>query len=265
MKIGFIGTGNMGSALISAAAKKNNYKIYVYDTNADKAASVAAANSATVANADSIAKECNFVILGVKPAVISTVMESIADEINDKTVIVSMAAGVSTKKIEDIAARHQKHPSVIRIMPNTPVIVGEGTILYSPGKNASENDIEIFKDIFEFAGDIFLIDEEKIDAGCAVSGCGPAFVYMFIEAIADEAVACGLTAEQAYRYACTTLRGAAKTVLETKKPPKELRDAVCSPAGSTIEGVRALEAGEFYKTVRGAVKASFERTKELGK
>jgi len=116
-----------------------------------------------------------------------------------------------------------------------------------------------------FSGDIFLIDEEKIDAGCAVSGCGPAFVYMFIEAIADEAVACGLTAEQAYRYACTTLRGAAKTVLETKKSPKELRDAVCSPAGSTIEGVRALESGEFYKTVRGAVKASFERTKELGK
>ena len=265
MKIGFIGAGNMGSALISAAAKKNDYEIYIYDTNADKATAVAAANSANVANADYIVKECRFVILGVKPNIIPAVMENIADFIDNKTVIVSMAAGVCTEAIEGIAAKHGKSPSVIRIMPNTPVMVGEGTILYSLGKNACENDVEIFKDIFEFAGAIFPIDEKKIDAGCAVSGCGPAFVYMFIEAIVDEAVACGLTAEEAYKYACTTIRGAAKTVLETKKHPKELKDAVCSPAGSTIEGVRALECGEFYDTVRNAVRASFERTKELGK
>ena len=109
MKIGFIGAGNMGSALISAAAKKNNYKIYVYDTNADKAASVADANSATVANADSIAKDCNFVILGVKPAIIPTVMDDIAELINDGTVIVSMAAGVTTKKIEEYNQQQQSY------------------------------------------------------------------------------------------------------------------------------------------------------------
>ena len=192
-------------------------------------------------------------------------MEDIADLIGCDTVIVSMAAGVKTERIGKIAKNHGKDARVIRIMPNTPVIVGEGAILYCATENVTESDISAFKEMFEYAGSIFEIDEEKIDAGCAVSGCGPAFVYMFFEAITDEAVACGLTKEEAYEYACATLRGAAKTVVKTKKHPKELRDAVCSPAGSTIEGVHALERGDFYNTVRGAVRASFERTKELGK
>lgn len=265
MKIGFIGAGNMGSALISAAAKANKGDIFVFDKDAEKAAAVAASAGCKTAELEYIAKECRFVILGVKPAIIPAVMEDIADLIGCDTVIVSMAAGVKTERIGKIAKNHGKDTRVIRIMPNTPVIVGEGAILYCATEGVTESDISAFKEIFEYAGSIFEIDEEKIDAGCAVSGCGPAFVYMFFEAITDEAVACGLTKEEAYEYACATLRGAAKTVVETKKHPKELRDAVCSPAGSTIEGVHALERGDFYNTVRGAVRASFERTKELGK
>ena len=265
MKIGFIGAGNMGSALISAAAKCKNYEIYVYDKDTDKANDVCVRYGTKFANAEAIARECKYVILGVKPAIIGTVMESISDVISDSTVIVSMAAGVTTEKIETAAEKRGKYPAVIRIMPNTPVAVGEGTILYSLGRHATEEEATDFRNIFANAGSIFKIDESKIDAGCAVSGCGPAFVYMFIEAICDEAVACGLDADEAYSYACTTLRGAARTVLETKKPPKELRDAVCSPAGSTIEGVKVLDNNGFYRTVREAVRASFERTKELGK
>ncbi len=265
MKIGFIGAGNMGAALVLAAAKANCGEIYVYDKDSDKADAVARSCGALCTDIEYIAKECRFVILGVKPAIIPTVMEDIAGYITDRTVIVSMAAGVRTEKIGEIAKNHGKCARIIRIMPNTPVIVGEGTILYCTTQNVTDSDVEAFKEIFAYAGSIFEIDEEKIDAGCAVSGCGPAFVYMFIEAITDEAIASGLTPEEAYEYACTTLRGAAKTVIETKKHPKELRDAVCSPAGSTIEGVHALERGDFYNTVRGAIRASFERTKELGK
>ena len=265
MRIGFIGAGNMGAALIAAAAKAKCGEIYVFDKDSDKAEAVARSYGGKTCDVEYIAKECRFVILGVKPAIIPTVMEEIAELINDDTVIVSMAAGVRTGRIGEIAKNHGKCARVIRIMPNTPVIVGEGTILYCTTEKVTEEDVDTFKEIFAYAGAIFEIDEEKIDAGCAVSGCGPAFVYMFIEAITDEAIACGLTPDEAYKYACTTMRGAAKTVIETRKHPKELRDAVCSPAGSTIEGVHALEKGDFYKTVRGAVRASFERTKELGK
>ena len=173
-----------------------------------------------------------------------------------------MAAGVKIRSIEDMLGSNEI--SVIRIMPNLAVAIGEGTILWC-ANNAAKDSVRTFIDVMGAAGVFTSIDEERIDAGSAISGCGPAFAYMFIDALADGGAECGLTREEAIGYAAQALIGAARMVQENDKPPKQLRDEVCSPGGSTIEGVKALENGAFSATVASAVKASYKKTCELGK
>jgi pyrroline-5-carboxylate reductase len=150
-------------------------------------------------------------------------------------------------------------------MPNTPVAYGEGMILYCASEEVGDETLAKFRDFMKYAGELDMIPERLIDAGSAVSGCGPAFVYMFIEALADGGVAAGLPREAAMKYAAETVKGAAVTVLRSGKHPGELKDAVCSPGGSTIEGVRALEQAGFRSAVMDAVIASYEKNKLLGK
>ena len=150
-------------------------------------------------------------------------------------------------------------------MPNTPCAVGEGIILYSSDKDVSVLDAEEFRSIFRKAGIVDKIPEALIDAAGCISGCGPAFAYLFVEAIADGGVNCGLPRDKALRYAAQTVLGAAKTVLSSGKHPGELKDAVCSPGGTTIEGVRALEEGSFRASSMGAVTASFKKTLKMKK
>ena len=153
---------------------------------------------------------------------------------------------------------------VIRIMPNTPAAIGEGMILYC-AEGVETEEKTAFVDVMQAAGSFDELSESLIDAGSAVSGCGPAFVYPFIEAMADGAVACGLPRAKAQRYAAQTLVGAAKLVLESGDHPGALKDAVCSPGGSTIQGVRALEQNGFRSAVVEAVIAAYEKTVALGK
>jgi pyrroline-5-carboxylate reductase len=150
-------------------------------------------------------------------------------------------------------------------MPNTPVSVGEGTVLYTANSEVTDGEIADFKAAMKFAGVLDEIPEKLIDAASAVSGCGPAFVFMFIESLADGAVACGLPRDKALVYAEQTVLGAARLALESGKHPGELKDAVCSPGGSTIEGVRTLEEGAFRASAVDAVIAAYEKTKTLGK
>lgn len=262
-KIGFIGVGNMGGALARAAAKCDGIKILVSDLDARKAAAIADEIGAEVATAEKIAAECKMVFLGVKPAGIADTLGEIASELRESgAVVVSMAAGVSTEIIESTL---RFDAPVLRIMPNMPVSVGSGMILLARGRAARDEDVVLLRRVLLAAGMIDELPERLIDAGTAVSGCGPAFVYMFIEAMADGGVKCGLTREAAIRYATETLIGAASVVRVTAKHPEELKDAVCSPGGSTIEGVHALEAGAFRATVIDAVVSAYERTRELGK
>ena len=177
-------------------------------------------------------------------------------------VLVSMAAGVSTQSIIQMA---QVDCPVIRIMPNMPVAVGEGMILYTSNDFVSMEDIEGFLDSMQYAGVLDKIDEDKIDAASCVSGCGPAFAFMFCEALADGAVECGLPRDKAMLYAAQTLAGSATMLMQTGEHPGKLKDAVCSPAGSTIEGVKALEEGAFRADVMNAVKSAYKRTLELSK
>lgn len=259
MKIGFIGAGNMGSALATAA---KDSELFIYDKDAKKAEALASALGAKCAEAKDIAKNCDFIFLGVKPNVIPAAVAEIKDYIGKGSTVVSMAAGVS---IDTIEKHFGKSVPIIRIMPNTPVSVNAGMILWCANALVSGETANAFLSAMENAGVFDNIDESKIDAASAVSGCGPAFVYMFIEALADGGVQCGLTREAAQKYAEVTLMGAAKLALESGKHPGALKDAVCSPGGSTIAGVHALEDGAFRATAADAVLAAYERTLELGK
>ena len=154
---------------------------------------------------------------------------------------------------------------VIRIMPNTPASIGKGMILYAQNNNVTKEETDIFVNDMSGAGVLDSIDEKLIDAASAVSGCGPAFVYMFIEALADGAVECGLPRQKAMLYAAQTVLGSAELVLKSGKHPGELKDAVCSPGGTTIAGVHALENGAFRANAINAVSDAYKKTLELGK
>lgn len=251
----------MGGALARAVSRVAYVKVCLYDKDSERAAALAKDIDGIPAELCDIA-ECDYVFLGVKPNIIHTVAKEIAPMLGERTVIVTMAAGVS---IDQVATALGKTAPIIRIMPNTPAAYGKGMILYTASEEVSRESLEKFRDVMKYAGRLDLIPEKLIDAGSAVSGCGPAFVYMFIEALADGGVASGLPRDKAMIYAAETVIGAATVVLESAKHPGELKDAVCSPGGSTIEGVLTLESGGMRGIVSDAVVAAYEKTKKLGK
>lgn len=263
---GFIGTGNMGSALARAAAKAlNKEEILLSDSYAPVAEKLAQELGCEAVSVDTVAAKAKFVWLGVKPQVMAAMLSGIAPTLAARTddfVLVSMAAGVAMADIQKMAGG--SYP-VIRIMPNLPVSVSSGMILYDATDNVSQTDIDAFCENMRYSGRLDRLPEKLIDAGSALSGCGPAFASLFVEALADGAVACGLPRSQAVAYAAQTLAGTAKMILEKDMHPGQLKDAVCSPGGSTIAGVNVLEQGAFRAACMEAVIAAYQRTLELGK
>ena len=261
IKAGFIGGGNMGGVLAGAAAK-SGMEIYGADLDREKLLRLQKSSGVHPSTAEDIAAGCDYIFLGVKPQVIQSAAAQIRDILArraDRYVVVSMAAGVPVSVIEQAL----NGCPVIRIMPNTPAAVGEGMILYAPSAQVTKEEENVFLKLLAHAGRIQKLDESKIDAACAISGCGPAYVCMFVEAMVDAGVRCGLPREQAKLLALQTVAGTARLALETDKDPAVLRGEVCSPAGSTIEGVVALEAGGFRAAVLDAVDAAYLRTLEL--
>ena len=262
--VGFIGCGNMGGALARAAAQ-SGCAMLLADVNLDTAARLADEIGGTVAANEQIAAECDYIFLAVKPQVMGSVVGSIAGILNGRTdgfVLVSMAAGLNITTLRNMA--NGCPCPIIRIMPNTPAGIGEGVILHC-NDGASDVQMDTFCDILSAAGMLDAIPEKLIDAASALSGCGPAFVFQFIEALADGAVDCGLPRDKALAYAVQTVIGSAKLVEQSGEHPYALRDKVCSPGGSTIEGVRALGKGGMDSAVMQAVIAAYKRTLELGK
>jgi len=256
----------MGSALArAAAASAGPENVYVFDVEQQKAKAFAEETDVNLSDAEFIARHCDYIFLAVKPQVLRDAVASLTSVLEERTtdfVIVSMAAGVPLATIETMFGFECP---VIRIMPNIPAAAGKGVILYTPNRFADRNDVTDFCELMQGAGLLDRIDEGKIDAASCVSGCGPAFVYLFLEALADGAVKCGLSRDKAQLYAAQTLIGSAEMMLQSGRHPGELKDAVCSPAGSTIEGVKALEEGAFRADVINAVVKAYERTLELGK
>ena len=258
--LGFIGVGNMGGALLYSALRSIDAdKIAICDSDSEKTASFASAYGVSVVTAKEIAADSEFVILGVKPYGIEGLIQTILPQLHKDAALVSMAAGVSIRQIARYLGSDER--SIIRIMPNTPCTVGMGVIEFS-AVNTSDEKKFAFKTAFAASGLLDEIDENKIDAASALSGCGPAFVYLFAEALADGAVACGLPRDKAILYAAKTLQGAGK-MLEEYKSAGDLKDAVCSPGGTTIAGVHALEKGGLRGATMDAVIAAYEKTLKL--
>ena len=259
MKYGFIGCGNMGGAIATALSRATKDILLADHSKAE----ALAAQLGCACGSNEEAAACQRLLLGVKPQAMGAVLEELQGILRDKKpVLITMAAGLEIATIEKMAG--SKLP-VIRIMPNTPVAVGKGVIQYCCNELVSEGMVADFLQDMRFAGLLDRIDEKLIDAACSLSGCGPAFAYLFIEALADGAVACGVPREKAMEYACATVAGAAEMVAVTGKHPGALKDAVCSPGGSTIEGVKTLEELGFRGAVMDCVAAAFKRNKELGK
>lgn len=263
---GFIGVGNMGAALARAACRWRPEQVVVTNRTLDKAVALAEELDCDLAmDNETVARDAKFLFLGVKPHMMESLLQGLAPILaarSDRYVLVSMAAGLTIDRLVEMLGFRAP---ILRIMPNTPVAIGQGMVLYTacPGVQAAE--LEEFCDKMAGAGRLDAIDEALMDAASAVAGCGPAYVYQFIEALADGGVACGLPRKKALEYAAQTLTGAAGMVLESGKHPGQLKDEVCSPGGSTIAGVRALEQGGLRAAAMNAVIASCEKNKELGK
>ena len=259
---GFIGCGNMGGALATAVANAiGGERIAVNDFCLEKAKAFEK-YGCSVLSANELVKNCKFLVLGVKPQNMQETVQSLAESAkeNQALCVITMAAGISTSAIKKYFGYDLP---VIRIMPNTPAMLGQGMILYTLS-SVSQSDENDFLSAFAKAGVCDKIPEEKIDAASALSGCGPAFVYAFAEALADGAVECGVPRDQAAKYAAQTLKGAAEMLLEFGHPA-QLKDAVCSPGGTTIAGIHALENAGFRGAVMDAVTSAYKRTLELKK
>ena len=209
-----------------------------------------------------VAKQSDILVLSVKPQVYPAVIKEIRDEVSSEQIIVTIAAGVSMEAAE---RQFGKEVKIVRVMPNTPALVGEGMSGLCCNEYVTEEEFDLVHKIFESFGKAEKITENLMDAVVGVSGSGPAYVYMFIEAMADAAVAQGLPRKQAYTFAAQTLLGSAKMVLETGQHPGELKDAVCSPAGTTIEAVNVLEKKGMRSAVIEAVTAAAKKNHQLGK
>lgn len=264
VKFGFIGSGNMGGSLARAVAKAvGGSQIAIADKATAKAEVLANELKCNCGDSKEIALNSKFIFLGVKPQFMQSALDEISTMLrsrNDRFVLVTMAAGITMENINLMLG--ENYP-IIRIMPNTPVSVGSGMILYTANKNVFMDEIGEFVDAMRFAGRLDNIDEKLINAATAVSGCGPAFVYLFAEAMADAGVECGLQRNKAIEYSAQTLLGAAELMLKTKKHPAVLKDEVCSPGGTTIAGVHSLEENGFRGAVMSAVKSAFDKTNKL--
>ena len=264
MKIGFIGAGNMASAIINgmlSSGKVAPERIYVSDiltsaceAHAKKGVCIAQSNLELVQSVDCV-------VLAIKPVYADKVVEEVYDALKDKFII-SIIGSWSSEML------NEKLPSTsrfIRVMPNTPLAVGEGMSLIGSVYRCTDDEYAFTKEIFSAAGKTAIIEDHAFTAASGISGCGPAFVYQFIEAMADGGVRYGVPRATAYQLACQTLIGAAKMVMESGEHPGRLKDAVCSPGGTTIEGIYALERGGMRAAVIDAVGATVEKTIRMSK
>lgn len=263
--IGFLGCGSMGGAIARAVCKAADPKtVFLANRTPAKAQVLAAALGCKTASNETVSSDCSLIFLAVKPQMMQALLEPLRFTLAERKqnfVLCTMAAGLSIARIQEMAGGD--YP-VIRIMPNTPASVGEGMIQYCCAGVSDEQEAEFCR-LMAPAGRLDAIPESMIDAASCVSGCGPAWVYQFIEALADGGVACGLPRAKAQEYAAQMVLGSAKLVLESGQHPGALKDAVCSPGGSTIQGVRALEEHGLRGAVMDAVLAAYDKTKEMGK
>ena len=265
-KIGFIGGGKMGEALINGilrAGLSPSDKIMVSDVDKKRLQILEKeAGIKTTQDNKKITSNSDILILAVKPNMMGSVLDELNSEITSKHLIISIAAGIPLSFIESSL---NKGCRAIRVMPNTPCLVGETAAGYALGKKATRNDGKLVGQILDAVGKSFLLEEKYLDAVTGLSGSGPAFIYVVIEALADGGVKMGLPRDVAITLAAQTAFGAAKMVLESGTHIGQLRDSVTSPGGTTIEGLHALEKGGIRNALIDAVETATKKSKSLGK
>lgn len=263
-KVGFIGCGNMGSSMVGGLIKSGFLKseeiIVSTKTEASSKKLRDEFKVATTLDSKTVAKESGTIILAVKPNMYKSVVEEIKSELTEDKLIITIAAGISIENMEEWLGDDLK---IIRTMPNTPALVGQAMSAVCPNKNVSEEELKYCINIFESFGECEVLEEKYFDGFIAVAGSSPAYVFMFIEAMADAGVKLGVPRAKAYKLAEQSILGSAKLALETGKHPGVLKDEVCSPGGTTIEAVIDLEKNGFRNTVISAVEKCAEKSKNM--
>lgn len=263
-KIGFIGTGNMGRAMVKGLAQSGLYQqqdLYVYDRNLAVAKELAQdLGIQSTETPQALVKACDRIIFAVKPNVLPAVLRALVPEVTADKVVISVAAGISLEKLASILGADHK---IVRVMPNTPALVGMGMSAVTQNDQVTQAELAEVLAIFASFGKAEAVSEFLIDAVVGVSGSAPAYVYLFIEALADGAVMEGMPRAQAYEFAAQTVMGSAQMVLETGQHPGELKDMVCSPGGTTIAAVKTLEEAGFRAAVIQAVQVAAEKNREM--
>ena len=269
-KILFIGAGNMGGAIIKGLNKKadSDYEIFFYEPEESVRNEIAVKlNAIAVTQIDEKIADFDTIVFAVKPQVFRNFpkdekMVQLSKFVTEKQLVLSIMAGIPIATITDFLLNAKK---IIRIMPNTPALVGEAMSVLAPSNDVATEDIEFAKEIFESIGQVEVLSENALDAVTGLSGSGPAFVMMFIEALTQGGILCGLTKKTAEKLAIQTVLGSTKMASESGLSVEELRHAVTSPGGTTIAGVAALEENGFRNSVIKAVRAACIRSEELGK
>ncbi len=264
-EVGIIGGGNMGEVLVSGLITGNLVHaehITVSDVDMERRIYLTKKYGiATTENNEEALTGADIVILAVKPQSMGEVVAGISNSIDESQLVISIAAGISTKFIEDYLG---KGIHVIRVMPNTPALIGEGAAAIAGGKHVTAEELGIAQQIFDSIGISVTVKEDLIDAVTGLSGSGPAYVFTIIEALSDGGVNMGLARDTSLKLAAQTLLGAAKLCIESGKHPAQLKDMVTSPGGTTIAGLKALEDGKLRSTLMTAVEVATRRSKELG-
>ena len=264
--IGFIGSGNMAQAMIGGILKSKLVvpeQIICSNPTTEKLTNLNAKYKViTTTNNCEVAEKADILVLSVKPHFYKEVIKEIKDKINDNTIIVVIAAGQKIKTIKELFAKEVK---VVRVMPNTPALVGEGMAAICPCPKTLPEELTLICNIFNSFGQVEIVPENLMDVVTAVSGSAPAFVFMIIEALADGAVLEGMPRDKAYKFAAQTVLGSAKMVLETGKHPGELKDMVTSPGGTTIEGVNILEKNGLRGALIETIHKVTKKSKDLSK
>ncbi|KOR77586.1 MULTISPECIES: pyrroline-5-carboxylate reductase [Peribacillus] len=265
-KIGFIGCGKMGEAMLEGmlhAEVISPEGIMVSTASAETKTKITTKYNVkgTLDNKE-VAGFADFLFLGIQPAMHKQVLEEVKNHVKEDAVIITMAAGITVSLVEN---SFEKRVKVVRTMPNTPSLVGEGMTAMCINDEITDADIENVTALLNSFGKTEILHEDLMDAVPAISGSSPAYVYMFIEALADGGVRDGIPRKQAYRMAAQAVMGAAKMVLETERHPAALKDDVCTPGGSTISAVAALEENQLRSSILQAMKACTDKTKGFSK
>jgi pyrroline-5-carboxylate reductase len=259
-KIGFIGVGNMAGAILLGALNKKYLRdedVIVYDVNNKQYDKFSNYNVMKARDEKDLINNSEIIFIGVKPQVLEKVVNPLKNDLKDKAVL-SIVLGYNFEKYNELLDESTRH---VFVMPNIPALVGEGMALIEKENSLTDNEFQFVKGLFEAVGEVEIIPSHLMQVGGALSGCGPAYIYMVIEALADGAVKNGMPRELAYKLASQTVLGSGKMQKETKIHPGILKDNVCSPGGSTIRGVQALETGNIRASFMNAVDAAMKKVR----